>query len=67
MKKGLCFVCHQPGHRATEHKKGETRTKDRPFPKNKGREAYSKIRAIMKELDEEGKEKALALIGDKGF
>ncbi|KAF8229713.1 hypothetical protein L208DRAFT_1208253, partial [Tricholoma matsutake] len=29
MKKGLCFVCHQPGHRATKHKKGETRTENR--------------------------------------
>ncbi|KAF8221840.1 hypothetical protein L208DRAFT_1050152, partial [Tricholoma matsutake] len=64
MKKGLCFVCHQPGHRATKHKKGEMRTKHQSFPK-KGEEAYSKIRAIMKELDEEGKEKALALMEDE--
>ncbi|KAF8219806.1 hypothetical protein L208DRAFT_1200025, partial [Tricholoma matsutake] len=40
MKKGLCFVCHQPRHRATEHKKGEKRTEDRPSPKNKGKEAW---------------------------
>ncbi|KAF8232544.1 hypothetical protein L208DRAFT_1224067, partial [Tricholoma matsutake] len=36
IKKGLCFVCHQPGHRATEHKKGETRAENRSFLKKKG-------------------------------
>ncbi|KAF8224224.1 hypothetical protein L208DRAFT_1312726 [Tricholoma matsutake] len=65
MKKGLCFVCHQPGHRATEHKKGEKRTEDWPPPKNKGREAYLKIRAIIGELDEGEKKGALAAIEDE--
>ncbi|KAF8218665.1 hypothetical protein L208DRAFT_1024007, partial [Tricholoma matsutake] len=66
MKKGLCFVCHQPGHRATKHKKGEKRTKDWPSPKNKGKEAYSRIRAIVGELDEEEKKGALTAIEDEG-
>ena len=60
MEKGLCFVCHKPGHHSSDHKCGN------PPPLNsmyhftlegKGAKAYANIRAIMADLDKEEKGK----------
>ncbi|KAG5633358.1 hypothetical protein DXG03_007536 [Asterophora parasitica] len=71
MKKGLCFDCHQPGHRTVDHQNGSLIPKKttNPFANRKatGAETYAKIRALMGELEEEEKEKALKQMEDEGF
>jgi hypothetical protein len=72
MKKGLCFLCHQPGHRSSEHKHGTPpQNFQRPTYqytlKRRGGEAYANIKAIMAELDEEEKGKTLKLMEEAGF
>jgi hypothetical protein len=70
MRKGLCFVCHKPGHHSSNHKHGippQTTPTYRYTPKKKGAEAYANIRAIMADLDEEEKGKTLRLMEEMGF
>jgi Retrotransposon gag protein len=70
-RKGKCFICHQTGHRSSDHKGGRT-----PPQNNQGRfvpqkrnaaDAYKKIRALVAELPEEEKEKVFKKIEDSGF
>ncbi|KAG5639857.1 hypothetical protein DXG03_002794, partial [Asterophora parasitica] len=69
MKKGLCFDCHQPGHRDVDHKSGPSISKKttNPFTNRKatGAETYAKICALMGELEDEEKEKALKQMEDE--
>ena len=74
MKKGLCFVCHQPGHRSSDHKDGNpsypanTNGNRYHFPQKKtGADTYGKIHALMAELDDEEKGKALNMMEESGF
>jgi hypothetical protein len=81
MQKGLCFICHGPGHRASDHKcrsfppLNQTNRCRYPPPKQmncftlkrKGTEAYVNIKAILGDLDEEEKGKALTLMEEVGF
>ncbi|KAG5640033.1 hypothetical protein DXG03_001610 [Asterophora parasitica] len=71
MKKGLCFDCHQPGHRAVDYKSGPLIPKKttNPFTNQKetGAETYAKICTLMGKLDNEEKEKALKQMEDEGF
>jgi hypothetical protein len=76
MKKGLCFVCHQQGHRSSDHKNGNiptppfspNRNENRYQPQKKsGTDTYAKIRALMAELDKEEKGKTLLLMEESGF
>jgi hypothetical protein len=81
MQKGLCFICHSPGHQASDHKCGsfpppnQTNRHGYPLPelmncftpKRKGTEAYVNIKAILGDLDEEEKGKALTLMEEVGF
>jgi hypothetical protein len=55
MKHGKCFVCHQTGHRAADHKKGNTtppRNRMGQFvpQKKTGVEAYKRIAALLGDL-----------------
>jgi hypothetical protein len=81
MQKGLCFMCHSPGHRASDHKHGSfpplDQTNRRGYllpelmnrftPKRKGTEAYANIKAILGDLDEEERGKTLTLMEEAGF
>ncbi|KAF8218901.1 hypothetical protein L208DRAFT_1345774, partial [Tricholoma matsutake] len=71
LQKGLCFICHQPGHRSSDHKDGKdpTQTGSAPPPyrncftqKKTGVDTYQKICMMLDELDEEEKERALNLM-----
>ena len=78
MKKGLCFVCHKPRHRASDHK-DEWTPPSFPLPstppnsanqyqlKKTGAGAYAAIKAAMMDLDDEEKGKALKLLEESGF
>jgi Retrotransposon gag protein len=80
MQKGLCFVCHGLGHRASDHKHGNFPPLDQTnrhgyppeqtnhlVPKRKGTKAYTNIKAIIGDLNEEEKGKALTLMEEVGF
>jgi hypothetical protein len=70
MRKGLCFICHKPGHRSGDHKKDgtvATTSAPKPWQKKTGEGLYKNLRSMMAELDEEEREKALAILEDKGF
>ncbi|KAF8234333.1 hypothetical protein L208DRAFT_1169793, partial [Tricholoma matsutake] len=69
--KGLCFICHQPGHRSSDHRDGKNPTQTGPAPppyqnrftqKKTGVDTYQKICMMLDELDEEEKERALNLM-----
>ncbi|KAF8234189.1 hypothetical protein L208DRAFT_1090479, partial [Tricholoma matsutake] len=71
LRKGLCFICHQPGHRSSDHKDGKdpTQTGSAPPPyqncftrKKTGVDTYQKICTMLDKLDEEEKEQALNLM-----
>jgi hypothetical protein len=64
IKKGLCFICHKPGHLSSIHKKGGSSTTPRNFQQ---RTAYQKICAITDELDEEEKDEITAQMEKEGF
>ena len=77
MKKGLCFICHNPGHRASDHKGGRTPPPFSPLSPSKsanqyqlkktGTSAYAAIKVAMIDLDNEEKGKALKLLEESGF
>jgi hypothetical protein len=74
MRKGLCFVCHQQGHHFSDHKDGKiptpfpNRNENHYQPQNKsGTDMYTKICALIAELDKEEQGKALLLMEDSGF
>jgi hypothetical protein len=64
MKKGLCFICEKPGHRASEHKDFETKRKDKDdVPKRKD---IRKLHTYLQKLSKEETAELLALqTGDK--
>lgn len=73
MKKGLCFECHQFGHRASSHRNGTsnntspgTSTGQYKAPM-KGKEAYQKIRTLLADLNDDEKEIAIKEMEDEGF
>ena len=77
MKKGLCFICHKPGHQASDHKGGWIPSSFPPpspsnlafknQPKKTKASAYAAIKAAMMDLDDEEKGKALKLLEELGF
>jgi hypothetical protein len=64
IKKGLCFICHKPGHLSSTHKKGGSSMTPHNFQR---KTAYQKIHAIMDELDEEEKDEIAAQMEKEGF
>lgn len=72
MKKGLCFKCHQSGHRASDHDAGPTnKTYQKPNTfqprKPSGSDTYAKIRAMMADLEGDDKEDVLKKMEEEGF
>ena len=83
MKEGLCFRCHNPGHRSKDHnpdgtmKRGiqnspqrfypQPTSSDRPKFKRTGAQTYSTIRAMMAELPDEEREICMRNMEDQGF
>ena len=72
MRKGLCFLCHKPGHRSSDHNKiGPVHTPTHvpayKYTPKKGTDTYTSIKAIMAELDEEEKGKTYRLMEESGF
>jgi len=78
MKKGLCFVCHQAGHRANDHGPGLSTgsrktlapyappTNNHPtFSEAKG--AYAHIKTIYGGLSDKEKKKLTDTMEDQGF
>jgi retrotransposon gag protein len=73
-KRGLCFECHLPGHRASDHKKQRnspsSSSQPRRFPPRnatpKG-DGFSRIRAIVNELPDDEREKTLNQLETEGF
>ncbi|GLB45796.1 putative reverse transcriptase-rnase h-integrase [Lyophyllum shimeji] len=72
-KKGLCFECHKPGHRAADHKKGTVpEQKKYDFTSRKkaprtGKETHLCIKAMIEALDEKEKEECMKKLEDEGF
>lgn len=73
MKKGLCFECHQFGHRASSHRSNtntfpgtSTGQYERKAPM-KGKDAYQRIRTLIAELNEDEKEVAIKEMEAGGF
>jgi hypothetical protein len=64
IKKGLCFICHKPGHLSSTHKKGGALMTPRNFQQ---RTAYQKICAITDKLDEEEKDEIATQMEKEGF
>ncbi|KAF8239299.1 hypothetical protein L208DRAFT_1237931, partial [Tricholoma matsutake] len=71
LRKGLCFICHQPGHRSSNHSDGKNPTQMGSAPppyqnhftqKKTGVDTYQKIRTMLDKLDKEEKERALNLM-----
>jgi len=77
MKKGLCFVCHQAGHRANDHGPGSSTGSRKilaPYapPMNhptfsEARGAYAHIKTIYGRLSDEEKKKLTDTMEDQGF
>jgi hypothetical protein len=75
MRKGLCFKCEKPGHRANdpdfhlEHQRGGYIPLQRPMetPKMKGKELHTHIKALMAQLDQKEKEEFLDNAEKEGF
>jgi hypothetical protein len=64
IKKGLCFICHKPGHLSSTHKKGGSLMTPRNFQR---KTAYQRIRAITDELGEEEKDEIATQMEKEGF
>ena len=69
MKKGLCFICHEPGHTAKDCPRKKPR-----FPTNKfqnlkktGTNTYAMIRSLYNELNDEDKKICMDKMEEEGF
>jgi len=83
IKKGLCFVCHLPGHRASNHGSGGSRPPPTPrrqympqmpliltsYPAalKKADGIYAHIKTIYRNLSEEEKKKLTDSLEESGF
>jgi len=79
MKKGLCFVCHLPGHRANSHRPPPVPRRQYappqppPIPTSysttlkKANGAYAHIKTIYRNLSEEEKRKLMDSLEESGF
>lgn len=78
MRKGLCFECHQTGHRASECQQKRygnqgtsqnqpNRWQPRQDHRKTGKDTYAKIKAMMGELDNEEREVAMKELEEGGF
>ena len=70
MEEGQCFKCKKTGHRAKKcPKETQDKGKKREEPKKRmnGKEFYTHVRAIFKDLEDDEKEKFLQEAQNAGF
>ena len=73
MKKGLCFKCRKPGHRARdpkfypEQQQGGYILLQRPPQKMKGKELHTHVRSLLAQMEEEDKEEFFKDAEKEGF
>ena len=70
MKEGRCFKCRNTGHRASDCPEGsqkKEKLKEEPKRKMNGKEFYTHVQAIFKDLEEDDKEKFLEAAQEAGF
>jgi hypothetical protein len=69
--KGKCFVCHQTGHRSSDHKSGRTPPRNNQghfvLQKRNATDTYKKIHTLVAKLPEEEKEEVFKKMEDSGF
>ena len=65
MKRGACFRCEIPGHRASEHDEYERKQKEKEKDKGKAKTSPKKdlrsLHALIQSLDKGEKEELLAM------
>ena len=61
MKKGLCFICEEQGHRAQDHKSGEWKGKKKEFIPQKKKSTIQEIHAMLQALSMEEQQGLLNL------
>jgi hypothetical protein len=69
MKKGACFICETPGHRASEHdeyEKKKEKEKDKGKSKASPKKDLRSLHALFQGLSMEDKKKLLAMTMEKG-
>ena len=73
MKKGLCFKCGKPGHRAKdpqyhpEQQRGGYTSLQRPPQKMKGKELHTHVRMLLAQMEAEEKEDLFNDASKEGF
>ena len=74
IKKGLCFRCHQPGHRFNECGQGPSNLRpplqnnpDPPLKYMKATDAYTRIKVIYHDLPEDKKARLTNELENEGF
>ena len=74
MKKGLCFRCHQPGHRSNKCRQGPSNPRpplqsnpDPPPKYTKATNAYTRIKVIYHDLSEDKKARLTNELENEGF
>ena len=75
MRKGLCFKCEKPGHRANdpefhpENQRGGYIPLKRPMekPKMTGKQLHAHVRTLMAQMEEKDKEEFFKDAADEGF
>ena len=70
MKEGWCFKCKKTGHRANdcpEESQKKEKQKEEPKKKMTGKEFYTHVCSIFKELEEDDKEKFLEVAQEACF
>ena len=70
MKEGWCFKCRKTGHRANkcpEETQDKGKKKEEPKKRMNGKELYTHVQAILKDLEDNEKEKFLEEAQNVGF
>ena len=70
MKEGWCFRCRKTGHRANkcpEETQDKGKKKEEPKKRMNGKEFYTHVQAIFKDLEDDKKEKFLEEAQNAGF
>ena len=66
IRKGVCFICEEPGHLAQDHKKQMEKGNNLP-QKMKGMELHAHVRALLARMEEDDKEEFFSNAKKQGF